>query len=156
MEPCTPPYEPMGWLCFSSWEQMLSEGTVQSLLQPRKPMKATGWEAYLKDRPHIAKAQQVEDSIQSQSLNCSFSIKKLVILVFLNKTFAYEIQIPLHVSGLPILRRKKVGAHPLKAFAVSEFHDGDMWECIQRCCTGKISNAYSPTSFSTESEMWKS
>jgi len=42
----------------------------------------------------------------------------------LNKTFAYEIQIPLGVSGLPILRRKKLGADPLKALTVSKFHHG--------------------------------
>lgn len=74
--------------------------------------------------PHTANAQQVEVSIQSHSLNCIFSLKKLVILVSLNKTFAPEIGNPLGVSDLPILRRKKVGADSLRALGVSKFHHG--------------------------------
>lgn len=114
----------------------VDRGDSAEFVATRKANESYRMKAYLKNRPHTANTQQTESSIQSHSLNCSFSIKKSVILVCLNKTFPYEIQIPLGVSALSLLRREKVGAHPLKTQAVSKFHHGSTQECIQRCCIG--------------------
>lgn len=104
---------------------------------------------------HTAQARQVEDSIQSHSLNCSFSTKKLLIWVCLHKTTSYEIEIPLGVSGLPTLRRKKV--EELMVSKLHEAHEDTARSvALVQLKLEQFQMPRAQTSFSTEGEMWKS
>lgn len=48
-------------------------GDCAEFVATKKANESYRMKAYLKNRPHTAHTQQVEDSIQSHSLNCSFS-----------------------------------------------------------------------------------